>query len=95
MPPAPADAFITSRAKASPTYTWSSSKIGSASPAARRPQSDRRAGVHRKTAEQTLQSLYTQLGLSESDFYNASTNNPLAGDSYAVRRPRCGARSPT
>lgn len=42
--------------------------------------------VRRKTAEQVVKSLYDQLGLVETDFYNAAWD-PKAGDSYAVRSP--------
>lgn len=42
--------------------------------------------VRRKTAEQVITSLQDQLGLSESDFYDASWN-PYANDTYAVRSP--------
>lgn len=48
--------------------------------------------VRRKSASQMLQSLYDQLGLDESDFFNASTQggvsyrmDPNAGDAYAIR----------
>jgi hypothetical protein len=42
--------------------------------------------VRRKTAEQVIRTLSDQLGLVESDFYDANWN-PKAGDSYAVRSP--------
>jgi hypothetical protein len=44
------------------------------------------AVVRRKTAEQVIRSLYDQLGLGDTDFYNA-TWDPKANDTYAVRSP--------
>jgi hypothetical protein len=87
MPPAPADAFITLEGKGQTHITVAELKDWILHlPSRGGPKVIDVPVVHRKTAEQMLRSLYTQLGLTETDFYSASWN-PLAGDSYAVRSP--------
>jgi hypothetical protein len=87
MPPAPNDAFVGLEAKGLTYITLAELEEWIRNlPPRTTTTSSGPVLIRRKTAEQVMQSLYAQLGLTESDFYN-STFDPLSGDAYAVRSP--------
>jgi hypothetical protein len=87
MPPAPSDSFATlaDGGKTQITLSELEEWIRRLQPRIGPPYVDA-PRVRRKTAEQVVTTLYAQLGLAESDFYDASIN-PLLADAYAVRSP--------
>lgn len=87
MPPAPLDHFAALESKGQTKITMAElAQWISQLPAPTVMQPLDVSVVRRKSAEQVVRSLYDQLGLSESDFYDADMY-PKAGDSYAVRSP--------